>query len=376
MSQNIDTQDVVEAPVNLDQLKETALSNFELLLDYWKLSYRKIMDYEYEIIATWRDDRSFGSVRFNTFKARGADFAGSSLTEEDYTRLGKGFDKSDFAGFSNGVQGSIGFDIIGLCQRVHLSNSYKEATIKLKADIEALSGATGTSFRIASAEAAKRRQAEQLAKEKKIRKIVTDVWNSCRFHKLEGSVGEKYIRNRLIKNLDVKTLQNSVRFHPGISYKPTNSVYPALLFKVQKSPDDPIIALHRIFLDNSGNKANVPNPKMALAPIKGAGIWFGKKYPILTITEGPENALSLLELGFDFVVSTIFGTNFHNISIPGYVSKVYLVPDVDKAGLEALERAEITYGKLGIEIESMTIPRIEKPNGKVLDINDLLGGLL
>lgn len=349
--------------MQLDQLKEVALANFELLLDYWKIEYKKVLEHEYDILATWRKDTSFGSVRFNSDKGRGADFASSGLTDKDYAYLGPGFDKGDFAGFSNGQQARTGFDIIGLCQRVRNKNTPLEAKQQLEDDIREIS--TSSSIQFASSEAAKRRREDQRIKEKKVKAYARDLWESSKFNPLEGSVGELYLKNRGINSLDA-----NVRFHPGIKYAPTKEIHPALIFRVQLEPDGPLMAIHRVYIDNLGQKAKLDNPKMALAPIKGGGIWFGQKHPLLAITEGPENALSLIECGYPFVVSSVFSTNFHNLTIPSYVKKLYLIPDVDRAGLEALDRAEATYSKGSIELESVII----QVNDPKTDINDLIRG--
>jgi len=348
--------------MQLDQLREVALANFEILLDYWGISFRRVLANEYDILATWRQDTNFGSVRFNTEKGRGADFAATGLTDKDYANLGPGFDKGDFAGFSNGQQSRSGFDIIGLCQRVRNKNTPLEAQKQLENDIREIS--TNTNIQFASAEAAERRRRDIKEKEKKLKIYARDLWESCKYHPIRGSVGELYLTNRGIG------LDDNVRFHPGIYHTPTKTTYPALIFKVQIQPDGPLIAVHRIFIDNFGNKADVPTPKMALAPVKGGGIWFGKEHPYLAITEGPENALSLIQCGYPFVVSTIYGTNFHNITIPKYVRRLYLVPDIDRAGLEALERAENMYNDRGIDV----IPMLIEVSNPKTDINDLIRG--
>lgn len=350
--------------MNVDQLRETALVNFELLLNHWKLTYRQVLPDEYDLIASWRQDKSFGSVRFNTKKGRGADFAARNLQEEDFFRLGSGFDKSDFIGFSNGEAASKGFDIIGLCQRVFHKNTGKEAAEQLKRSLDEIS--TSTTIRYATLAEINRRKQEIYEREQRTRNHAKDLWESCKYHKFEGSVGEHYLK--ITRGIDAR--DDNVRFHPGINHSPTKTKYPALIFKVQSDPEGPLKAIHRIYLDNSGNKAKLDNPKMALAPIRGNAIWFGSTYNVLAITEGPENALSLRDIGFRFVVSSVYGTNLHNITIPLYVNKLYIAPDVDPPGMEAFERAMLVYSKLKIQVKPFLIDKMLREDGKIMDIND------
>ena len=348
--------------MELDQLREKALVNFEILLNYWNLDYKKITNEEYDIIATWRTDKNFGSVRFNTEKGRGADFAGGSIVEEDYSRLGAGFSREDFAGFSFQGQAKIGFDVVGLCQRVHAENSYNKATELLNRDIEEVS--KQRFLYTPGADAYIRRQKEQENKTKKRKQYAIDLWESSKYHKFEGSAGERYLK--CTRNIENYVTEENIRFHPSIHYTPTKTNYPALLFKVQERPDGPLVGIHRIYLDQDGTKAKLDNPKMALAPIKGSAIWFGEPSTLMCLAEGPENALTLRAWGYQFVASSIFGTNLHNLTIPKCVQELLIFPDPDEPGLNALERARETYGKLKIKVEGI----IEHPS---LDINDLMG---
>ena len=98
-------------------------------------------------------------------------------------------------------------------------------------------------------------------------------------------------------------------------------------------------------------------PKMALCNIKGCGIWFGEKNKVLCIVEGPENALSILSLGYGFVVSTIDASNFSNLTIPECVRKIVLMPDGDKAGVESAKKAKEEYEKLKIPVSVVFPPK-------------------
>lgn len=110
---------------------------------------------------------------------------------------------------------------------------------------------------------------------------------------------------------------------------------------------------------------------MALARIKGLGIWFGKPCETLYIGEGPEDCLTLRELGAKFIVCTIYGTNYHNITIPFYVKNVILIPQWDQAGRSALERAKTKYTHINRTLKIYNFPEIKLSNNKYADINDI-----
>ncbi len=348
---------------SLDQVRELALANFDALLNHWNLDYKKLTEYEYDIIATWREDHSFGGCRFNLKKARGADFAGGGLTKKDISELNLPFGPEDYAGYTPEGQGKIGFDIVGLTQRVYKCPNYVDAVGRLNSDLDTI--AQSKTLTTPHSSAAMRREIEYREQVKKSKRLALDMWESCKYHNFEGSVGEKYLLNRH----KIIIRDDSMRFHPGLLCKVNNiwKKFPALIFKVQNNPLGPLEAIHRIFLSDDGYKADIDNPKMALAPVKGLGIWLGKQKTRLALTEGPENALTLRQIGYNFVCCSVFGTNLHNISIPPYVTNLDIFPDPDKAGERALELAMEVYTKLPIKVEAILL----KNTGN-LDLNDQL----
>ena len=117
-----------------DQIREEALTNFDLLLTYWGIEYQKINDKEYDFINPLRDDKNHGACRFNVDKGTGADFAGTNFKDTDFLRIGQGFTASDFANITR--RGNWGFDIIGLCQRLRGAKSYQDASRLLRDDLK------------------------------------------------------------------------------------------------------------------------------------------------------------------------------------------------------------------------------------------------
>lgn len=334
-----------------DQLREKALANFEVLLQYWGLEFQTVGTNEYDFLSPMRSDANFGACRFNIEKGRGADFAGRgiSFTSSDYVLLGTGFGKEDFSSYVPGDETNVGFDIIGLAQRVHKANTYRDAAKRLSSDLQAL--AEQVQLTKPTRDAAEKRREEQIIKNKQLTEYANKVWRACENICISNTPGELYLKNRGI------TIQEpNIRFHPRIKNKELNQAIPTLLFKIQKEPSGPLVALHRIYLDEQGKKAKVAAPKMALARIFGAGIWLGIPGNQLAIVEGPENALTArCTYGLPFVVSTVSGANYSALSIPNYVTELVLIPDEDSAGEAAYQKAILAYHSPNIKIKKATI---------------------
>lgn len=332
-----------------DQLREKALANFESLLAYWGIEYQQIGN-EYDFLSPTREDTNFGACRFNIDKGRGADFAGTTLPILDFKQLGCGFSKDDFNGFADGAETKVGFDVIGLAQRVHRINGYKVAAEQLRLDLQKLS--EQVKLVSPTRDAAEQRRKEQEIKNAKLTEYAHKVWRACENIKIENTPGSIYLKNRGINWLN----EPSIRFHPKVKNKELGRAIPTLLFRIQKEPTGPLVALHRIYLDEDGKKAKVSAPKMALARILGAGIWFGAPGEQLAIVEGPENALTArTTYGLDFVVSSVSSANYSSLEIPPYVKRLILIPDEDKAGDAAYEKALIAYHRPGLKIQKASL---------------------
>ena len=318
-------------------LRNEALANFEKLLNLWNIDWKKVGDYEYDFKNPTRDDQNFGACRFNVLKNIGSDFALPTFDENDFSLLGPTFKREDFGPISTeNREIQSGFDVIGLVQRFNKLSSYREAADLLKKYLLILNsrGELGdTNQAIQEREAILAKQRLYLIKR------ASQVWGYCK--PIRGTIAEKYFYNRAIEN----TIDEfNVKFHPSVKSKEINKYLPCVLLKVATAPDQELTALHRIYLDPSGErKADLESPKRALGPIKGSGIWLGTPGPKLYVAEGPENALSLREAGCEFVVSTVFATNLGGLTLPKLVEIVVIAIDNDQAGKANAIKAAKAY---------------------------------
>lgn len=352
-----------------DALKEKALANFELLLEFWKVDFKRITGTEYDLLATWREDKNFGSCRFNVEKGIGSDFANYGFTKEDIKLFGAGFDESDFVGFTveDGAT-KPSFDIVGLCQRIYRCRTYQDASKYLDDDLRTLAKDRG--IIVPTEERIKARLEKEQRRKQKNLEYAVDLWESSKYHPLVGSIGERYLNSR-----GIFTLDKNIRFHPSIPYGPLRVNYPCLLFKVQNLPNTELVGVHRIYLSNEGKKAPVENPKAILGSLKSNSIWFGEPSSKLYIAEGPENSLTCLEQGAKFVCCSISAHNLLSINIPNYVTNIVLVPDPDPIGLSMVERFRELKRHIcknsNLKIEQVKMPLVKNKKGKYMDLNEL-----
>ena len=320
-------------------LRERALANFELLLTYWKLDYKKISPTEYDFLNPTRKDTNFGACRFNIQKGLGADFAKHTYTDSEFKSFGKGFDSSDFASFSQYGEINSGFDIIGLTQRLYNLNTYQEAAKALTSVLKKLSE-DNELVKITKAQVEKRQQDILDGKKKKF-DYANKLWGHSR--PIKNTPGEIYFEHRGLFGVN----ESSIKFHYSVWNAELKINIPCLVFKVSKSIDSEMQAAHRIYISKCGTrKAYLKDAKLALGEIKGGAIWFGEPDMKLYIAEGPEEAINIKYLyEKKFVCSTVYANNFHNITIPDFVDTVVLCPDDDDsgAGKEAALKAISKY---------------------------------
>lgn len=145
--------------------------------------------------------------------------------------------------------------------------------------------------------AAARRRAEDARREQQAAEDARDrearletahgVWEASR--PIAGTAAELYLHNR---GLHLTTYPDTLRFHPSLKH-PDGIRSPALVCRV----DDVAGALTgvwRIFISESGQKANVSNVKLGLGPVAGGAVRLAA--PIngaIGIAEGVETALAV-----------------------------------------------------------------------------------
>ncbi|WP_051961791.1 toprim domain-containing protein [Methylobacter sp. BBA5.1] len=199
----------------------------------------------------------------------------------------------------------------------------------------------------------------------KIRALLRTVWQESKsIHHPDAEPVRLYLQSRGLDGW----LPNwpSLRFHPKMQYRNEDnqviSYFPAMLALVEK--DNRAITIHRSFLTGDGRKAPVESPKKLMPVpadhlIVGSGIRLGNPGRVLSVTEGIETALSVIEATGMVTWPLISSTLMSHFIIPQGVEKLIIWSDLDRthAGTFAAQKLAERAKTQGIQVE------IREPSG-------------
>jgi DNA primase len=179
-----------------------------------------------------------------------------------------------------------------------------------------------------------------------------------------GSLAEAYLRYRGV----------SPPFPPDIrfSYLPCGSLgmTPAMVCGVRDIAGE-ITGIQRVFLRADGQgKADIPKPKLSLGAVKGGAIRLGELdgSGMVTVCEGPEDGLSLMEMLGGSVWVAAGSTFLPHMRFPPEVRRVVIGADNDPTGRGAADKAAHAFTLRGLSV------RIIKPLDGYKDFNEELKG--
>jgi phage/plasmid primase-like uncharacterized protein len=178
-----------------------------------------------------------------------------------------------------------------------------------------------------------------------------------------GTLADAYLTRRGLSRLAVSS---ALRFRTDTSH-PNGGRYPALIALVSDVDGQPT-AVHRTFLRQDGQKADVEPAKASLGPIWNGAI---RLQPIeagkpLVIGEGIESAASAGRLmGFPAWVAISAGNMANGLVLPPAAQSVVIAADPDDAGRTAAGQAWHRWRAEGRQV------RIATPDSSG-DFNDLL----
>lgn len=192
------------------------------------------------------------------------------------------------------------------------------------------------------------------------------MWNSA--FPITGPPVEKYQRGRSIIAKYFRsrgiTIEAPLTLRVRWTKHPTGPTLPTLIAAVVTDADG-IVAIHRTFLDDDGNKTNLEPAKAALGPIKGGAVRLAVAGEALVFCEGIETGLSVLQATGLSVWAALGTSNLINIELPDVAREIIIAADGDKAGERAAKKAAQRFVREGRHV------RIARPErGK--DFNDYL----
>lgn len=124
---------------------------------------------------------------------------------------------------------------------------------------------------------------------------------------------------------------DSLRWHPRIPFyhnKEYVGCFPAIVSKISDLNNN-ITGIHRIYLNEEGQKLALGEPKKILGSVAGGAIRFDEPKTLLNIAEGIETSLAVREVTKEPTWSAISASNLPNVRIPEHVSTVVIWADLD-----------------------------------------------
>lgn len=171
-----------------------------------------------------------------------------------------------------------------------------------------------------------------LNKENEEQKIATHlrIWQQAQPLR-ENDVAWRYLVKR---GIDPTSCGQELRYHSGLEYHDetgNKSHHPALISRMTDK-NGIVTAVHRTYLTNQGQKANVGQPKkMTSGATNGAVVQIAPATAVLGIAEGVETALAASELFSLPVWATIGAENLARFeAVPDTVSHVIIFSDNDR----------------------------------------------
>lgn len=183
------------------------------------------------------------------------------------------------------------------------------------------------------------------------------IWREAK--PIAGTIAERYIR----ETRNIWAPLHDVRYHPRcpLGKSPNATFSPALIIAMRR--DGQIEAIQRIFLNETTADYT---EKVVLGISIGAAWTNGDPATVVGIAEGFETAAAYSSLTGIQAWSTMGAKRFHQLIIPARVKTLVLLADNDPEGRRARDRAEETYQRPGLTIET------EWPPGKMKDWAQLL----
>ena len=166
---------------------------------------------------------------------------------------------------------------------------------------------------------------------------------------IRGTLAERYLRGRgLVLLAEISAL----RFHPRCFYRAPSGrqIWPAMIAAVTDL-DGAITGVHRTWLDPSGGKAPVDQPRRAMGHLLGNAVRFGVACDVLAAAEGIETALALKTVLPTLpVVAALSAAHLAALNLPSSLCRLYVASDNDAAGRRAVERLRDRFQGVSLDI--------------------------
>jgi hypothetical protein len=171
---------------------------------------------------------------------------------------------------------------------------------------------------------------------------------------IAGTLAEQYLNAR---GIAARPGWRSLRFHPRCWYRPSTddppdiaTAWPAMIAAVTDLSGE-IRGVHRTWLDPSGGKPPIANPRRAMGHLLGNAVRFGRPDAILLAGEGIETVLSIATaLPALPAWAGLSANHLAAIELPPDLERLYVARDPDAAGRWAAATLQQRATAAGMEM--------------------------
>ena len=235
--------------------------------------------------------------------------------------------------------------------------------------VQALEALIGGAFPIVSVEERAKQKAADERETIRRRDLARDIWSES--VPAAGSLASVYARSRGITAPLPPTIRfvTTPRWYDPETGAPGRA-YPAMACALQDS-EGAIVGVQCVYLRRDGGaKLAVDKPKLTWGIIVGSALRLGPVAEHVTICEGTEDGLSLMQSDPDRSVWVACGTALMSrVVLPASVSEITLAGDNGGAGHKAVDEATIAYMGQGLAVNETF------PPSQFKDWNDQLRGI-
>lgn len=149
-----------------------------------------------------------------------------------------------------------------------------------------------------------------------------------------GSSAAQYLIGRSI----TVDLPPSLRFHPSLAHKQSNSRLPAMVATITTWPDDRVVGIHRTYLceqaDGTVQKAAISPNKMMLGRTTGGACRLAPAAKRMALATGIETSLSFMQMACISTWASLSDGGLARVILPPlpFASDLIIAADLDPSG--------------------------------------------
>ena len=181
---------------------------------------------------------------------------------------------------------------------------------------------------------------------------------------VDGDPAWKYLTGR-----GLSVISEKLRYHSACYEPETQNKMPAML-ATYSLPDGTAITIHRTFITQDGEKANVQNPKKVLPALRkmtgGAIRLFEPENGVIAVAEGIETALAVYQMSKIPTWSVVSSTLMEKFEPPSGIKTVLIFGDHDK-NFTGQRAAYVLANKLTVQNKLRAEVYIPKNTGDYLN---------